>query len=154
MRKKHSINKAKEFERSIERIAAEIKMNLPELVGRFIAQCQIIETQIKLYLTKNGKTAASLEKRTLGQLYNMFKGMHSDPDLNGWLESVIEERNEAAHNYFVFDVWTRRKFGEMVHGLNRKAIRKDMRMAEICTGKLDKLISAKRVKSGKARDYR
>lgn len=150
--KKRGTREEKEFDESVRRIVDEMGMNLPELVGRFMANCQVIEAQLKRYITKvdNKVTLKSLEDRkaTLGKLIGMFTGRYKSGQLPRpeeelflqWLPSVLELRNDVAHEFFLYDAASRKEMGEGIHRLNTEVIRKGLRMTEFCIHQLEVIL--------------
>lgn len=148
--KKRRTGREKEIDDSIRRIVEEMGMNLPELVGRFIANCQVLEARLKRYITTVDKKITLNSKATLGTLIGMFTARYKTGLLPSTeeqlfmqsLPSVLELRNDVAHEFFLYDAASRREVGDRIHALNKKVIRKGLRMTESCMHQLDVILKA------------
>ncbi len=122
--------------------AEEMQASPHELAGRLLARSQGIETQMKLYITRSDQATKleSLEGKTFGQLLGIFTKHSQDQTLNDWLESMRQSRNDVAHTFFRDNELMKLEFGPAVAKLNHKALRKMLRISEICHALLSKLL--------------
>jgi len=130
-------------------MAREMNASSQELGGELMERCQTIETLMKLHIVRSDerKTLEGLEGRTFGQLLQMFRLHSSDAVLDEWLESLRVLRNDVAHTFFVeqklLAAELSKKGAEALIHLNHKALRKGLRITEICHAGLKKRLAAK-----------
>ena len=103
-------------------------------------RCQTIETGMKRHIVRVDKTRKleELEGKTFGQLLQMFRPRCSDQELNDWLESLRQLRNDVAHSFFRETELLTKELGEGYDRLNDKVLRKGLRMTEILLRRPDK----------------
>jgi hypothetical protein len=129
-------------------IAEEMQQSPEELAGRIMKMSQAIETQMRVYITKRDKTTKlkSLERRTFGQILNIFKKHSQDQELPEWLDTMREARNDVAHTYFRNTELMKRQFGEAIAILEHKRLRKILHISGICYRLLSRLLKAPKPK--------
>jgi len=139
--KKKRTKREKQVSESLKRIVQEMQLNSHELAGRFIDNCQTIETKMKLYINKKNKKVElkNLEGKTFGQILKTFKSYCKNLELIEWLENLKELRNDVAHTFFRDTRLLTQRYGDVVERLNHKVLRKGIRMTEICFNLLNKM---------------
>jgi len=140
--KRKRTKREKQVGESLKRIVQEMQLNSHELAGRFIDNCQTIETKMKLYINKKNKKIElkNLEGKTFGQILKTFKSYCKNPELIEWLENLKELRNDVAHTFFRDTRLLTKRYGGVVGRLNHKVLRKGIRMTEICFNLLNKTL--------------
>lgn len=134
---------------ALKSMAREMNASSQELAGQIMERCQTIESLMKLHIVRSDptKTLEQLEKRTFGQLLQMFRPHSKDEELNSWLNTLLELRNDVAHSFFVEEkllaAELSKEGGDALFHLNHKVLRKGLRITEICHASLKKLLTAK-----------
>jgi hypothetical protein len=80
---------------------------------------------------------------TFGQVFGVFKKHSKDQELNEWLETLRQLRNDVAHTFFRDTQLARAELGaelgDILVRMNHKVLRKGLRITEICFTGLKKL---------------
>ena len=77
-------------------------LSVPEQYAMFMGKAQILEFGLKGLLSRiYGVPSASMEKWTLGKTKNELRDKGLRPDFIAYLESVVNYRNDMAHEFLL-----------------------------------------------------
>ena len=127
-------------------IVEEMQSSSHELAGRLMDRCQSIETLMKLHINRSDKSKKlkDLEGKTFGQLLGMFTKHSPDQELNEWLDALRQVRNDVAHTFFRDTRAWALELGPGIERLNKRVLRKGLRITEICFAGLKRLDKSRR----------